>query len=242
MTALISIIMKKILKILLLTLFITIFSINTIYADDTVYTDGALQYTIDENGCIRIVYYFGDSPVVEIPRAIGLYEKNGDFFPCYVTSIAATIFEDAEVTEVKLPDTVVFIEEGAIDSSIKLIYYDSYGNAIDKQDEPEPIIITPQEPVVVHGDEVIEQGDSSFEEIDIDEIEEILEEDPTSTPEQSVDEVIDKDDSGEEIVAETKPTNEQTDVVINPVGYVVIGLVIIGTVITTVKIRKKRKA
>lgn len=235
--------MKKILKTLLLTFIITLLSINVVYADDTIYTDGALQYTIDDNGCIRIVYYFGDSPIVEIPRAIGLYEKNGELLPCYVTSIAATTFEDAEITEVKLPDTVVFIEEGAIDSSIKLIYYDSYGNTLGEQEEPEPIIITPQEPVDVHKDEIIEHSDSSIEETDVDTSEEIIKDDPTSNPEQSGEEVIDRDTTvKEEVTEEAKPVDVQTDVSINSIGYVIIGLVIVGVTITAVIIRKKKKA
>lgn len=161
--------MKKLLYKFLICLSIFIFVFNTVvFGDDTIYTEGSFNYVIDDEGSIQIVRYFGNDKEVEVPRSIGFYEENGEIFPHMVTSIAKGTFDGIRVDKIILPDTIVFIEDGAINNNIEINYYNGEGTVIsEKEDEPDPIIIEPQnenENVVINGsdDDYIE-----YEEIEI---------------------------------------------------------------------------
>lgn len=125
--------MKKILYTLLILSIVLTNSIRVVFADDTLYIDNTCYYTIGDDGNITIVEHYGNETEYEIPRAIGLH---------YVTSIKAGAFSD-KVTYVKIPDTVSNIEEGAFgNKSIKIEFYNSYGEIVDSNDATIPIIVT----------------------------------------------------------------------------------------------------
>ena len=128
--------MKK-LKYLLLAIICTslLFS-NTVFADDTVYTDGALLYVIEDDGNITIIEYFGREDTVEVPMAIGEH---------FVTSIGPNAFADSDVKSVDLPDTITSIASNAFNdiSSVTIKYYDPSKKYVEKKN---PIIeVKPQD-------------------------------------------------------------------------------------------------
>lgn len=150
--------MKKIVKVLAVLLLIINSSVSNIFADDTVYTEGDFNYVINDEGSIKIVLYFGRDNTVEVPRFIGLQKSGEEYVPRYVTTIGTGSFIDSGVKKVILPDTIVYIEEGAFDEGVELVFKDSEGNDVD-QDVVNPIIIRPTNDS--SEDTIIDRNDNS---------------------------------------------------------------------------------
>ena len=128
--------MKRLKNILTAIICISLLFSNVVFADDTVYTDGALLYVIEDDGNITIVEYFGREDTVEVPMAIGEH---------FVTSIGPKAFADSDVKSVDLPDTITSIASNAFDdiSSVSIKYYDPSKKYVEKEN---PIIeVKPQE-------------------------------------------------------------------------------------------------
>ena len=135
--------MKKLIKVIVAILLILNSSVSNVYADDTVYTEGDFNYTIDDEGSIKIILYFGSDETVEVPRFIGLHKTNNDeYVPRYVTVIGTKSFLNSDVKKVILPDTVAFIEEKAFKDDVVIEYRDSEGQAVD-QENVHTIVIRP---------------------------------------------------------------------------------------------------
>lgn len=110
--------MKRLEKLLLcITLLTSLLFSNVVYADDTVYTDGALNYIIKDDGTIKITNYFGSENTVKVPMAIGVY---------FVTEIGDNAFADSNVYYLVLPDTITTISKSAFKNidDIEITFYD----------------------------------------------------------------------------------------------------------------------
>lgn len=99
--------------IILAALTMTICLGITAYADNTVYTEGTLYYTID-NESVTITGCFGKKTEIEVPASIAGYPVN---------TIAKGAFTGNQYLEkLSLPDTVSKIEGGAISDNITVTY------------------------------------------------------------------------------------------------------------------------
>ena len=108
--------MKKLIPVLL-SLFMALAMTATALAA-TVYTEGALHYTIADES-ITITGYFGKDAAVTVPASIAGIPVN---------TIAKGAFTDNDnVKTVDLPDTITAVEEGAFASGIT-VNYNSYVN------------------------------------------------------------------------------------------------------------------
>ena len=112
--------MKKIFNIQLVVIAIMMLCTNVLKAE-TVYTDGPLQYVIMSDDNIEIVEYFGEETEVKIPMAIGYH---------VVTSVRSNAFEGSSVTKILVPETLVYVEEGAFPRSALVEIYDAKGEII----------------------------------------------------------------------------------------------------------------
>lgn len=98
-------------------------------ADDTVYTEGTLYYTI-ANESITIIGYFGRDAEVHVPAMIAGIPVN---------TIAAGAFAENEyVKTVYLPDTISKVEPGAFGAWVHVIYN---ANTDHPQDTPTDLIL-----------------------------------------------------------------------------------------------------
>lgn len=103
--------MKKLIPVLLSLLIALAMTATALAA--TVYTEGALHYTIADES-ITITGYFGKDAAVTVPASIAGIPVN---------SIAKGAFTDnANVKTVDLPDTITAVEEGAFASGITVNY------------------------------------------------------------------------------------------------------------------------
>lgn len=103
--------MKKLIPVLL-SLFMALAMTATALAA-TVYTEGALHYTIADES-ITITGYFGKDAAVTVPASIAGIPVN---------TIAKGAFTDNDnVKTVDLPDTITAVEEGAFASGITVNY------------------------------------------------------------------------------------------------------------------------
>lgn len=103
--------MKKLIPVLL-SLFMALAMTATALAA-TVYTEGALHYTIADES-ITITGYFGKAAAVTVPASIAGIPVN---------TIAKGAFTDNDnVKTVDLPDTITAVEEGAFASGITVNY------------------------------------------------------------------------------------------------------------------------
>lgn len=87
-----------------------------VFAD---YTEGCFLYTIN-NGAVTITKYFGDEETVWVPASIAGYP---------VSTIAAGAFVDTSAKNLRLPDTVMTVEAGAVSSDMSLVYNANTGTA-----------------------------------------------------------------------------------------------------------------
>lgn len=103
--------MKKLIPVLLSLLMALAMTATALAA--TVYTEGALHYTIADES-ITITGYFGKDAAVTVPASIAGIPVN---------TIAKGAFTDnANVKTVDLPDTITAVEEGAFASGITVNY------------------------------------------------------------------------------------------------------------------------
>ena len=118
--------MKKLIPVLL-SLLMALAMTATALAT-TVYTEGALHYTIADES-ITITGYFGKDAAVTVPASIAGIPVN---------TIAKGAFTDnANVKTVDLPDTITAVEEGAFASGIT-VNYNSNVNGGNKPDDSKP--------------------------------------------------------------------------------------------------------
>lgn len=129
---------RKFRLITALTILITLLFNNNVFAEDKVYVEGTLMYTISEDGNITIVDYCGKEENVKVPMSIGMH---------YVTKIAEGSFKDTNVKSVELPDTITSISSEAFDNigSIEITYFDSTDAQVEIQD---PIEYPPLQPEI----------------------------------------------------------------------------------------------
>lgn len=98
-------------------------------ADDTVYTEGTLYYTLGD-GTITIVGCFGKNEEIHVPAMIAGIPVN---------TIASGAFANNEyVKTVYLPDTISKVEPGAFGDWVKVIYN---ANTDHPQDTPTDLIL-----------------------------------------------------------------------------------------------------
>lgn len=118
--------MKKLIPVLLSLLMALAMTATALAA--TVYTEGALHYTIADES-ITITGYFGKDAAVTVPASIAGIPVN---------SIAKGAFTDnANVKTVDLPDTITAVEEGAFASGIT-VNYNSNVNGGNTPDDSKP--------------------------------------------------------------------------------------------------------
>ena len=125
--------MKKLLAVML-AVFLLAAIAPAAFADDTVYTEGTLHYTIS-NDSVTIVDCFGKDAEVTVPAMIAGYPVN---------TIASGAFAENEyVQTLYLPDTITTIEPGAIGGWIHVVYN---ANTDHPQDTPSDLILGLLEP------------------------------------------------------------------------------------------------
>lgn len=118
--------MKKLIPVLLSLLMALTMTATALAA--TVYTEGALHYTIADES-ITITGYFGKDAAVTVPASIAGIPVN---------TIAKGAFTDnANVKTVDLPDTITAVEEGAFASGIT-VNYNSNVNGGNTPDDSKP--------------------------------------------------------------------------------------------------------
>ena len=118
--------MKKLIPVLLSLLMALAMTATALAA--TVYTEGALHYTIADES-ITITGYFGKDAAVTVPASIAGIPVN---------TIAKGAFTDnANVKTVDLPDTITAVEEGAFASGIT-VNYNSNVNGGNTPDDSKP--------------------------------------------------------------------------------------------------------
>lgn len=103
--------MKKLIPVLL-SLFMALSVAVPAFAD-TIYTDGALNYTIADES-ITITDYFGKDAEVTVPASIAGTPVN--------TIAAGAFAHNDSVKKVNLPDTITSVEEGAFAAGITVNY------------------------------------------------------------------------------------------------------------------------
>ena len=118
--------MKKLIPVLLSLLMALAMTATALAA--TVYTEGALHYTIADES-ITITGYFGKDAAVTVPASIAGIPVN---------TIAKGAFTDNDnVKTVDLPDTITAVEEGAFASGIT-VNYNSNVNGGNTPDDSKP--------------------------------------------------------------------------------------------------------
>lgn len=121
----------------LLCALILILSIPVIaHAEQDVYTEGTLYYTIGDE-TVTIVGCFGKKTEVTVPANIAGYPVN--------TIAAGAFTSNRYIEKLNLPDTITAVETGAIPESVRVIYN---ANTDHPQDFPTDLI-TGKEPVLV---------------------------------------------------------------------------------------------
>ena len=103
--------MKKLIPVLLSLLMAL--SVAAPAFADTIYTEGALKYTIADES-ITIIDYFGKDAEVTVPASIAGTPVN--------TIAAGAFAHNDSVKKVNLPDTITSVEEGAFAAGITVNY------------------------------------------------------------------------------------------------------------------------
>ena len=115
--------MKKLIPLLLAL--VMALSLTAVASASTVYTEGALYYTIADES-ITITGYFGRDEVVTVPASIAGIPVNIIAKGAFTGSSAVRV--------VDLPDTITTVEEGAFASGITV----NYNSNIVQPDDPTP--------------------------------------------------------------------------------------------------------
>lgn len=113
--------MKKLIPLLLAL--VMALSLTAVASASTVYTEGALYYTIADES-ITITGYFGRDEVVTVPASIAGIPVNTIAKGAFTGSSAARV--------VDLPDTITTVEEGAFAAGITV----NYNSNIVQPDDP----------------------------------------------------------------------------------------------------------
>ena len=153
--------MKKLYS-LLLTLLISLLVSSNVFADDKVYMEGHLFYTI-ENDEITIIKYSGEEDIVEVPISIGGYN---------VTAIADNSFTGKDIKELILPNTIDSISNNAFDNinDIEIKYYDKSGSFVEKEDQIKPTDFEEDRADKKQTEETIKPSDKDLDNTTVDEI------------------------------------------------------------------------
>lgn len=129
--------MKKIFIFILTLITVTLLFNNKVFCEEpTIYTENYFQYIINDDDDITIVRYYGKESNVVVPRTIGLHT---------VTEIAKGAFDDTNVKDISIPDTITAIYDTNIEK-MNITYYDVFGIIENKEDEPEFIIPKEEDP------------------------------------------------------------------------------------------------
>lgn len=115
--------MKKLIPLLLAL--VMALSLTAVASASTVYTEGALYYTIADES-ITITGYFGRDEVVTVPASIAGIPVNTIAKGAFTGNSAARV--------VDLPDTITTVEEGAFAAGITV----NYNSNIVQPDDPTP--------------------------------------------------------------------------------------------------------
>ena len=73
---------------------------NVLYADEELYTEGNLQYTINNDSRIEVAYYYGKETTFTIPWTIGVYQ---------IVDFKDGSFTNSDVTTIRVPDYYTII-------------------------------------------------------------------------------------------------------------------------------------
>lgn len=109
-----------------------------VHAEEDVYTEGTLYYTIGKE-TVTIVGCFGKKTEVTVPANIAGYPVN--------TIASGAFTSNKYIRKLNLPDTITTIESGAIPENVRVIYNANTDHPLDHPTD----IITGKEPVRVPG-------------------------------------------------------------------------------------------
>lgn len=118
--------MRKIFRTLVLTTVFVLLGAASVFADDTVYTDGDYSYTVNSSGKAVITAYNGTDTDITVPATVGEYD---------VYSIAST-FNDNDninlVESITISEGIEIFEDGILYNtrSLKTIYLPATLNAL----------------------------------------------------------------------------------------------------------------
>lgn len=161
--------MKKYLKIVFVILLFIICTSKAIFADDEIYTEGNLQFTINDNNTIEIAYYYGKDTALTIPWTIGDYQ---------IEDFRDGAFSNSDVTSIRVPDYLYDYNTKTSKINIRsfnpgttIIFYDAFGNetvnydtsinnVVNEEEEPEYEEYDPNT-------STIEDNNSRFEDQDV---------------------------------------------------------------------------
>lgn len=118
--------MRNFCKIFVVLLLILASFGNVLYADDELYTEGNLQYTINNDSRIEVAYYYGKETTFTIPWNIGVYQ---------IEDFKDGAFNNSDVTTIKAPDYLYDYSTGTSKINARsynpgtiIIFYDAFGN------------------------------------------------------------------------------------------------------------------
>ncbi len=120
---------------LLLTLLLLFSLTVTVFADNTIYTEGTLHYIVN-NESITIVDCFGKDAEVHVPAMIAGIPVN--------TIASGAFANNSNIQTLYLPDTISKVEYGAIGDWIRVIYN---ANTDHPQETPTDLILGNMDPV-----------------------------------------------------------------------------------------------
>lgn len=119
--------MCRIARLLCICLSLLLLLSTAAFADNTVYTEGTLYYTVADE-CITITGYFGKAAEVTVPNVIAGMP---------VSVIAKGAFVGTNATVVYLPDTIMEVQEGAIGPGVKVVFASNTENPVEIGGTPE---------------------------------------------------------------------------------------------------------
>lgn len=228
--------MKNKLKyIAVFTTLITLLFTSSVFADDTIYTEGSLKYRINDNGTVTIVDYFGVDKEVKVPMNMGMY---------IVTEIGPGAFKESNIEKIELPDTITEIDAESFDNieNIKIESFDKDDQVIENNiviNFPEKIEENAETNNDVNKTNIEETENNESSEFDITE-EELFEEETSNTTDSSDEHssnislnANEKDDLNPGVF--TKTMNITTG------GYLLIVAIILFILIGIVLIIRKKK-
>lgn len=182
--------MKKINIITVLSLLVTLVFTNSVFADNTIYTNGYFKFLLNDDETITIIEYFGDDQNVEIPMLIGGYP---------VVSISADTFENKEIKQISAPETIPVEEvQTAVGEKAQIDTFDR-DNQVISTIMPKQESIIPVTPVASGDDPGITYEDNDEDEVVVDFEKEV---EDTEIVFEENDITIDESDFGEDVVDE----------------------------------------